>query len=164
MSFPGPLIEVHVLALPVALAAKTQQHFEELMREFALISAALQDEGHDNHVPTRLMRLVDALTQRFALTTSEAEDRLAAAIRRGDEVIADHLLTLPVEAAEASATLGAMIDEADEYCRQGKHLLTLTSPPDCVAYRRWYLGEVIGQLAGRAPIAWPGSREARSLV
>ena len=43
-----------------------------------------------------------------------------------------------------------MIDEADDYCRQGEHLLTLASPPDCIAYREWYLGQVVGQL-GRRP-------------
>src|SRR5919107_439946 len=45
MSVTSPLIEVHLLALPVRLAARSQQHFEELMREFILIAAG-QHEGH----------------------------------------------------------------------------------------------------------------------
>jgi hypothetical protein len=154
---------VHVLELPVPLAARAQEHFEELMREFALITAGLEGEAHPEHVPTRLLRLVEALTQRFAGVTSEAEGRLAEAIASGQQVIEDHVLLLPKEAAEASEALGALIDEADEYCRQGEHLLTLASPADCVAYRQWYLGEVIGQLSGRDPVPWPESSEAQQL-
>jgi hypothetical protein len=48
-----------------------------------------------------------------------------------------------------------MLDEVDEFCRQGKHLLTLATPPELVAYRRWYLGEFIAQLAGRPATPWP---------
>jgi hypothetical protein len=163
MTVPGPLIPVHILELPVALAAKSQQHFEELMREFALVDARVREGDPDHHVPARLMRLVETLIEQFGTTTTDAEQRLADAIERGDEVIADHVLELPAEAGPASQALGDLIDEADEYCRRGELLLTLTTPPDCVAYRRWYLGQVVGQLAGGEPVPWPDSVEARSL-
>jgi hypothetical protein len=32
-----------------------------------------------------------------------------------------------------------------------------------VAYRRWYLGQVITQLQGAAPIPWTDSDQARNL-
>jgi hypothetical protein len=160
---PVPLQTVHLLELPVPLAAKTQQHFEELMREFTLVAASAHGGHPDHHVPVRLMQLVDALTQQFAGVTSDAEQRLAEAIDRGQTVIADHQLDIPAAAGPASQALGDLIDEADDYCRGGEHLLTLASPPDCVAYRRWYLGEVIGQLAGAEPIPWPQSEYARTL-
>ena len=48
-----------------------------------------------------------------------------------------------------------MLDEADRYCRQGRHLLTLATPDDLLAYRRWYLREIAEQLAGAAPVPWP---------
>lgn len=163
MTEPAPLLNVHLLELPVALAAKTQQHFEELMREFSLIAASAQGGHPDHHVPVRLMQLVDALTQQFAGVTNDAEQRLADAIDRGDAVIADHQLDVPAAAGPASQALGDLIDEADDYCRRGEHLLTLASPADCVAYRRWYLSEVIGQLAGAEPIPWPQSEYARTL-
>jgi len=163
MSNPVPLIDVHLLKLPVGLAAKSQQHFEELMREFTLIVAGAQSDHPDHHVPARLMNVVDTLIKRFAATTGDAERRLTEAIDRGDDVIDDHVLTIPAEAGPASQTLGEMIDEADDYCRSGRHLLTLATPADCVAYRRWYLGEITGQLTGAAPIPWPDSDEARDL-
>lgn len=163
MTDPAQPLPVHLLELPVALAAKTQQHFEELMREFSFVAASAHGAQPEHHVPARLMQLVDALTQQFSGITSDAEQRLADAIDRGDAVIADHQLDIPAAAGPASRALGDLIDEADDYCRSGQHLLTLASPPDCVAYRRWYLSEVIGQLAGAAPTPWPQSEHARAL-
>jgi hypothetical protein len=48
-----------------------------------------------------------------------------------------------------------MLDEADEFCRQGKHLLTLATPPDLRRYRQWFLGEFVAQIGGRPPTPWP---------
>ncbi|MFN2523889.1 MAG: hypothetical protein ABR614_11335 [Mycobacteriales bacterium] len=149
------LVQVHLLELPVPLAAQAQQHFEELMREFALIASGQDGHDDEHHVPKRLLDLVDTLRQQFGATTTEPEKRLADAIDRGDEVIPDHVLDLPAEAGPASEALGRLIDEADDYCLRGKHLLTLATPPDSVEYRRWYLGQVVDQLAGKPPVPWP---------
>ena len=154
---------MHLLQLPVPLAAKSQQHFEELMREFTLIATGGGSADPEHQVPKRLMDLIDTLVHQFGGLTNEAEERLNQAIERGDSAIEDHMLDIPVEAGPASQMLNDMIDEADEYCRRGQHLLTLESPTDCVAYRRWYLGEVVGQLAGADPVPWPDSEPARSL-
>ena len=43
MNVVAPLFDVHLLELPVRLAAKSQQHFEELMREFTLTEQRLAD-------------------------------------------------------------------------------------------------------------------------
>lgn len=159
----GELVEVHLLGLPVPLAAKARQHFEGLTREFELIAAGSAHGESRHEVPVRLTQLVEALTGQFAGVNTEADERLEDAIEQELGVIDDHVLMLPVEAAEASMALGAMIDEADAYCRQGEHLLTLGSPPDCIAYREWYLGQVVSQLAGEPPIGWPDSEQARTL-
>ena len=152
------LVQVHVLELPVPIAAKTQQHFEELLREFSLMqagAAADVESGDDErHVPRRLMALVDTLTQAFAGMNDDARSRLNAAIARGDAQIDDHLMELPREAGPGAQALLDMLEEADEYCRRGEHLLTLSTPQDCIDYRRWYLAEVVGQLAGQPPVPW----------
>ena len=133
------------------------------MREFILIAAGHQ-QGHSEHeVPARLMNLVQTLVQQFGAVAGPAEERLADAMDRGDQVITDHVLEVPPGAGPAAQALGDLIDEADEYCRRGHHLLTLATPADCVAYRRWYLGQVITQLQGAAPIPWTESDEARNL-
>lgn len=160
MDGPPPLVEVHLLDLPVPLAARAQQHFEELMREFVLVAAGHQD---GDRVPARLMALVDTLVQQFGAVASPAEERLADAIDRGDAVIDDHVVEVPKAAGPAAEALRDLIDEADDYCRRGQHLLTLATPADCVAYRSWYLGQVIGQVDGASPVAWTDSDEARAL-
>jgi hypothetical protein len=157
------LVDVHLLELPVALAASVQEHFAELMREFALIASGSERDDPEHHVPARLTELIDTLVQQFGGTNNEADERLADAIDRGDETIADHVLHLPPEAGPASKALGDLIDEADEYCRRGQHLLTLATPPDRTAYRHWYLDQVVSQLRGEAPVPWPASEQAKSL-
>lgn len=156
------MVAVHLLQLPVPLAERARQHFEGLMREFALIAAGHQEGEDVHHTPVRLTELVDALVVQFDGINTEADQRLEDAIDARQLTIEDHVLMLPREAGPASQALGDMLDEADDYCRQGEHLLTLASPADCVAYRAWYLGEVIRQLEGGAPIAWPDSEHSRS--
>jgi 2-polyprenyl-3-methyl-5-hydroxy-6-metoxy-1,4-benzoquinol methylase len=155
----GKLKTVHLLQLPVPLAARSRQWFEELMREFALIHAGSVDDHESRHVPARLMDMVDALTSRFAGVDDEPRKRLETAIDRGDRVMPDHVMDLPVEAAPATRALGDMLDEADEYCRQGQHLLTLAPPDDLLDYRRWYLSQIADQLHGAPPTPWPEYRE-----
>jgi hypothetical protein len=163
MRATSPPVSVHLLALPVSLAARAQQHFEELMREFTLIAAGHEHEHSDHEVPARLMNLVQTLVQQYGAASGAAEERLADAIDRGDQVIDDHVLEVPAGASQAAQALGDLIEEADDYCRRGQHLLTLATPADCVAYRRWYLGQVISQMQGAAPIPWTDSDEARNL-
>ena len=162
MTAASSLVEVHLLALPVPLAARSQQHFEELMREFLLIADGHQHGQSEHQVPARLMNLVQTLVEQFGVVAGPAEERLADAIDRGDQVIDDHVLEVPVEAGPAAQALGDLIDEADEYCRRGQHLLTLATPAECVAYRRWYLDQVITQTQGAAPIPWTHSDQART--
>jgi hypothetical protein len=149
----APLHEVHLLRLPVAIHAQAQEHGAELLREMYLLSLQLgQEEAH--HVPVRLTELVDALGNQFGGLTTAQDLRLEAAIADSlDEI--DVTYQLPVEVGAASSALGAMLDEADEFCLQGQHLLTLSTPEPSVRYRRWYLGEFVDQLAGKAPTSWP---------
>lgn len=153
----GELVQAHLLELPVALAARAQEHWQELLREFTLISADASEHGVQagQHVPARLLELVDVLTRQFGGINTGAEDRLEEAIAQGRRVIHDHVLEVPPEAGPGVRALGAMIDEADEYCRRGQHLLTLAASPELVAYRHWYLEQVVDQVEGQPPVPWP---------
>ena len=155
MSAPAvDTVTVHLLEFPVRVAAAAREQFEGLTREFELIQVSAAD-GHGVDVPRRLMEMVQALTTRFAGVADGPRERVEDAIDRGDLVIADHVMEMPREVGPASQALSDMLDAADEYCRQGQHLLTLATPPELVAYRRWYLGEITGQLAGAEPTPWP---------
>jgi hypothetical protein len=145
------LVEVRVLELPVPLWAKSQEHFQDLMREFALIAG---NSGASLHpVPARLLELVETLTAEYAGVSEAQEAELAAAAEAGTASL-DLVFWAPPQAGPAAEDLGRVLEEADEFCRAGEHLLTLATPPDCVAYRQWYIAQFVDQLAGGDPVPW----------
>lgn len=156
----GQLHPVVLLQLPVQVWAASQEHHDELLREFALMTAGLEDrEGEAPPVPVRLLRLVEELTASFAGASDEQRGRLFAAAARGDEVMASLEFALPVAAGPACDQLAAMLDEADDYCRAGHHLLTLSTPYELRVFRAWYLAQIRDQLAGAPPEPWPDYRD-----
>lgn len=154
MTTSEELAEVRLLQVPVPLWSKTQQVTDELLREFALASAQADDDDA-HHLPTRLTSLIDSLTQRFDGVSAEQEQTLAAAAAAGDEVVPELVFRVPPAAAPASKELGDLLDEADVYCHEGQHLLTLAAPEDVVRFRRWYLWSFIDQVDGGSPVPWP---------
>jgi hypothetical protein len=146
--------EVHLIGLPVPLWGRAQQQGDELVRELTLIASQVHDHHRPTSVPVRLVELVDALTARYGTFSAEQEARLAAAAARGEAEIDELVFRVPPEAGVAAADLWAMLDEVDDYCRGGQHLLMLATPPDLVRFRQWYLDEFIRQLAGQPPRAW----------
>lgn len=150
------LAEVHLLRFPLALWSQSQEHVDELLREFLLIAES--EEDHPS-VPRRLVSLVADLTATYAGFSSPTEQQRDEALARGEREI-DLVYRVPVSAAQAIRHLGDMLDEADGYCRQGSHLLTLQTPPDQLAFRNWFLAEFLVQLAGERPTPWPEYRPA----
>jgi hypothetical protein len=159
-------VTVHLRALPVPLAAKAHERSEELLREFALLTADLIESrtpvGEDE-VPTRLLELLLSITQQLAELHAEPSQRLEGAIAGGSPVIDDHVLEWPTDLAAATRALADLFDEADQYCWTQDRLAPLATPPDCAAYRRWVFAQVLDQLEGRTPVAWPDSSAARGL-
>ncbi|MCW2501436.1 MAG: hypothetical protein JWN87_3112 [Frankiales bacterium] len=146
------LHEVHVLQLPVRIWARAQEQTDALLREFALISTS---DGNDHEVPARLTRLIADLEQRFDGVSTAQEQQLYAAADAGLLVLDELVYQLPTEVAEASVTLLQMFDEADAYCADGTHLLTLAADPEVARFRRWFLLQFVDQIAGGAPVRWP---------
>jgi hypothetical protein len=147
------LVTVRLLNLPLRIHVRAGEHGEELQREFVLIAEGLQHRESHADMPRRLLALIESLQGRYGGFTAEQEDLLEEAIRAGRRSL-DLTFHVPPHAAEAAVELGKMLDEADAYCREGKHLLTLATPPDLVAYRRWYLQEFVDQIAGQPPKPW----------
>jgi hypothetical protein len=143
------LLEVTIQRLPVALVDRSRRHMEELTREFEFVAAA---DEHDT--PARLLALVEQVVTRFAGLNDVPQADLDAAIARGEAAI-DLVYQVPAAVAPACLELDAMLDEADEFCRRGE-LLTLATPPDLVAFRRWFLGEFVSQVGGGDPVPWAG--------
>jgi anti-sigma B factor antagonist len=143
------LFVVELRDMPLATLGRAQDHNLTLVRELALVHTA--DER--GVAPARLLWLSQHLDQRYAAFNDAPRERLQHAIE-GDESHIDVRYEVPAHAAEAASELGAALDEVDEYCRTGD-LLTLVTPPEALAFRRWLLGEFVAQIRnGADPTPW----------
>ena len=147
----GALHRVELRQLPVQVWAQAQEHTEALLREFALITTASHDE-ETHAVPRRLLDLIRDLDVRFAGMSRESELRDAA---EAGTLVMDLTYDVPAEVLGAAEQLDVMLDEADAFCADGSHLLTLASPDEVVRFRKWFLAQFTDQIAGRPATAWP---------
>ncbi len=147
------LVTVRLLGFPVLVHARAAEHAADLRREFQLLLEQVKD--HQGSVPHRLVEVSTVLSARYDGFTAEQEQQINEAIDRGQERLPELVFTLPSHAGEASVQMGAILDEADAFCREGR-LLTLSTPEDLVVYRTWYLDNFITQCAGGPPAPWTG--------
>lgn len=146
---PELLHQVWLRRYPLLLGRRASEHYESVFREFALLATV--EPGPS--VPRRMLALIDELGRRYARNNAHEQQR-DAALARGERSL-DIELQVPVSAGEVGRRLEGMLDETDEFCRQGK-LLTLAPANDVVAFRRWYIDELARQLDGAEPQPWPG--------
>lgn len=141
------LVRVQIVGLPLEVYRRASEHTDELLREFALIK-----EESSDHVPARLLALIDELRLRFGGFTEGPNNAIQEALDRGDPEV-DLRYDVPAGVADAALHLGALLDEADAFCRSGD-LLTLATLPESLAFRRWFLEEFARQVDGRPPRPW----------
>ena len=146
------LVTVRLVGLPLDVHARSQEHSDELMREFTYIRAQSADPDAPT-VPAKLLDLVDEVTLRFAGFTAGSQAELDAALAAGEPSI-DLEYRVPPDVAGACIRLGELLAAADDYCREGEVLLTLATPDELVRYRNWFLEEFVRQAAGDAPTPW----------
>ena len=146
------LVTIRLVGLPIDVHARSSEHSDELMREFTYIRAQSADPDAST-VPVKLLALVDELTGQYSGFTAGSQAELDEAIAARRESI-DLEYRVPAGVAEACIHLGELLDAADEYCREGEVLLTLATPEELVAYRRWFLEEFVRQAGGESPRPW----------
>jgi hypothetical protein len=159
VSGDADLVEVRLLRLPVPLWVAADEHNEELLREFALLEVAEDEAQRDTSVPARLLAVMAQVRSRYAGASGAQRERLRVAAKEGRTEL-DVQYALPPAAADAIVELNRMLDEADDYCREGKHLLTLATPEELVLFRRWYFAQIVEQVAGAPPVPWPDYRDS----
>ena len=129
--------------VPTTLLLEAKTHVDNLIREFVLASGGAAS-GTTAEVPLRLSELIETVTTRFAEARYAIKRQALAAAAAGEP--RTHLtLTLPLSAADAAAEYLAALDEADAYARAAR-LLTLETPPEHRAFRRWYVTALVNQL------------------
>ncbi len=158
------LHEVRVLDFPLDLYLQAQEHSQALVRELTLIaqsrSSAATDAlgGAPQELPRRFVELIEELTHQYEGVAGDAERARDAAIDSGASRV-DLTYRVPAAVAGACRHLGEAFDDADYYCRMGEHLLTLATPPEALAFRRWFLGEFVRQIEGGEPVSWTAYAE-----
>jgi hypothetical protein len=135
------------------LLRESIEHQRELMREFALIR--FSDDAAKLDLPTRLLEVVERHRSEYAALGLPRPSGVQDAIASGATHV-DLEMALPRGAAAAARELLDTFVEADEFCQRGE-LLTLAAPPEVVAFRAWFLGEIVCQLAGEPPQPWPAA-------
>lgn len=145
------LVPVHLVGLPLDLAARSTEYHEGLVRELMIITL---DTRHERIIPTGLKQLIDGLRGRLAAFTASPSQDVARAVAEGAATL-DVQLNVPAEVADEMAALDRLLDQADDYCRAGEHLLTLAAPTEIKAYRKWLLAQFTTQIMGGAqPLPW----------
>ena len=166
MSIPAEeeLVTVRLDLLPLDVQTAAQQHGDELTRELMLVAEQMQQQAEGaRELPHRFVELVTALNSRYSMFTAEQEQQLSAALAAGDSTV-DLVYRVPASVGPAAASLGAILDEVDDYCREGRLLLTLETPAPLVTYRRWFLDQFVEQSQGRPAVSWPAYLDSQTAV
>jgi GAF domain-containing protein/anti-sigma regulatory factor (Ser/Thr protein kinase) len=151
----SPIVSVQLTGIPVQLLQKASEEYEALFRELRLMKERANTTPSAPWLPERLSVLVSEIGTRFNRLGPGMDDMWQVAVDEKVEFF-DWTLELPQSAVVACEFYDAMLDEADEFGLSAR-LLTLPASPTSVAVRRWFLSELIGQLLGKAPLAWSDS-------
>jgi anti-sigma regulatory factor (Ser/Thr protein kinase) len=152
---PTTLLTVRLLNFPLRVFLDVREHHDELMRELALLCLqGDQDSAALDRLPPRLTVLVDLLGRRYGAVGERGHPARDAAMARGD-LTADLSFHVTSGAVTDLLRLGALLAEADAFCRDGT-LLTMPRPPLYRAFVDWYEDEFVRQRLGRPPSPWRG--------
>ncbi|HWL38382.1 MAG TPA: hypothetical protein VNQ77_19495 [Frankiaceae bacterium] len=148
---PGSrVVDILLLDLPVALWADASAHTERFLAAMRTVA-----EKNKRGPVARLLCVVERLEGEFAEAAAPSELELrAAAARRLKEV--DVAYGAVRCARDDLATLADAYDAADKWCRT-HDMPELAATKEVAAFRRWFLGQIVGQLDGDLPTPWPGA-------
>jgi hypothetical protein len=149
------MVTVTLINIPVALADRTRKNYEAMQREFALIHYS-DDETRES-LPVRLQQVVERTHNEMASSEIPDQGEIRAAVAAGAQQVTMEL-KIRRSASAALAELQALLGEADDFAREGE-LITVALSPECRAFREWFLGECVRQVAGEPPRAWTGQLE-----
>lgn len=154
----GELVPVVLLDYPIDVWSRASDESRDLTREFTLI--VLNEGREQTDIPARLVELSEELQATYGSLGTAQSAALEQA--RADGVVSIDRLVFPLPRGIGRDVdrLARMMDEADEYCRRGEHLLSLASTPASKAFRDWFFDEIVRQLDGEAPTPWPASKYA----
>jgi GAF domain-containing protein/anti-sigma regulatory factor (Ser/Thr protein kinase) len=138
-----PVFTVSLGDVPTDLLLAAEEHMDNLGREFAL-AATGASSGEATAMPADMATMVDTVLHEFSGPRQAIKvQALAAADRREERTTLT--LNLPLSAIRGAEAYLEALDRADAYAR-GARILTLETPPQHRAFRRWYLETIVEQL------------------
>jgi hypothetical protein len=146
------LVQVHLVGLPLQARTRFSQHLRDLTRELSLIQIGAV-RSTTTSLPPRLLQIATELDTTYAAFRAAPDAVVEAALAAGED-FCDVTYTVPPSAGAFLQRLGAILEEADDFCRAEQHLLSLPASEEVVAYRRWMVAESARQLAGEPPRPW----------
>jgi hypothetical protein len=146
----GRLYDVRMVGLPVELFLAARQQHDELMREFAVMALAHQDEVASE--PPELRRLVREFGTHSATSVPRVDASVEAASMAG-QATTELSYRVPISVLAAADRLEELMQTADAFCREGR-MLTMPRSPQMRQFAAWWLNELRRQVAGNAPTPW----------
>lgn len=146
---------VRFLGVPVATYLALQEHNDALHRELELVAIG-QDiiPAADPGRRSRLRALArELLGPQFRDVRDSYRETVAAASARGQTTV-DLETRAPAEAVAVARTYVALLDEIDDYCREGV-LLTMPPDPRVTELRHWFVEQSAAQLLHGRPATPP---------
>lgn len=142
-----PLYTVQLGDVPTDLLVAAKEHVDNVVRELTLAWSGAES-GASSALPQPFAELVETVTHRFVDARQAIKRQALEAALRGNERTSI-TLTLPESSAQAGLDYLAALDRADLYARAAR-LLTLETPPQHRAFRRWYVESLARQLTAAA--------------
>ncbi len=139
---------------PLRLWAEQNEYFDGLLREFSLLVIGEQSRALTAAAPGRLLELADLFQNRYGALLQTINDERRQALDRGLDRL-DLRLPLIEALPDLLASVRQVLDEADDFCRQGD-LLTLPRPEALRRFSDWVRAELLTQYDGGPPTPWPG--------
>jgi PAS domain S-box-containing protein len=154
--------EVVLASMPATLWLAARQHHDAMMRELVLYVAARPELSLDV-ASADVARALVSNAVLAAIEEAHVAGRTEPPLPEGHPSPLpwvprqlDLHIEVPVDAAPSFATLQDILDTAERLAVEGE-LLIRPGLPEIVAVRDWACEQVISQMAGSGPRAWPGT-------
>lgn len=145
---------VRLVGFPVVLGEQQSERSQELMRELRLLLIGRDRGDISLREPSALLDLTQDFVSAYSHALAGATAERQEAQIRGEASI-DVEYPLHQGSRELLIRYAAAMEDMDDYCRSDT-VMTLPSPPEMVALRRWIVEEFIRQYDGLPPRPWTG--------
>lgn len=150
----GEHVEVRLLNFPLQVFDKAREHHEELLREFALLALSPPKDRPGHHVPQQFLDLINTLGVKYASIGASTDAIRDEAVARGENAM-DLAYKVPRSVGPAMRELRSLLEQADEFCRDGQ-MLTMALAPQEREFLWWFIDEFSNQAKDLPPTPWAG--------